>query len=100
MPAGPLGFAGVLEWGTQDYTIDLDQRLIDGLFWGYTGTGGGGSRDRYAAAAEFRIPLLSTLNLNAAARYDEYDDVTKVNGRFTYNLGLEFRPVSQLLLRS
>jgi outer membrane receptor protein involved in Fe transport len=99
MPAGPVGMAGVLEWGTQDYTIDLDDRLIAGEFWGYTGTGGGGDRDRYAAAAEFRIPLFSTLNLNAAIRYDKYDDITEVDDAVTYNLGVEFRPLRPLLLR-
>ena len=99
MPAGPVGVAGVLEWGTQDYTITLDERLLAGDFWGFTGTGGGGERDRYAAAAEFRVPLFSTLNLNAAIRYDKYDDITEVDDAVTYNLGLEWRPVTPLLLR-
>jgi outer membrane receptor protein involved in Fe transport len=99
MPAGPVGFAGVIEWGTQDYSITLDDRLLAGEFWGFTGTEGGGERDRYAAAAEFRFPLLSTLDLQAAVRYDKYDDATEVGGAPTYNLGLEWRPISALLIR-
>jgi len=99
MPAGPVGFAALLEWGTQEYDITLDQRLIDGEWWGWTGTGGGGERDRYAAAAEFRFPLFSTLDLNAALRYDKYDDETEVGGAPTYNIGLEYRPTHNLLLR-
>lgn len=99
MPAGPVGFAGLLEWGTQDYKINLDDRLLAQEFWGYTGTEGGGDRDRYAAAAEFRVPLFSTLNLNGAVRYDKYDDATNVDDALTYNLGVEFRPLKPLLLR-
>jgi outer membrane receptor protein involved in Fe transport len=99
MPAGPVGFAGLLEWGTQEYNITLDPLLVDGAYFGITGTGGGGDRDRYAAAAEFRFPLFPELMMNAAIRYDEYDDITEVDGAWTYNLGLEFRPMDSLLLR-
>lgn len=102
MPAGPLGMAAVLEWGTQDYQITLDPRLDPlgpGYFWGITGTGGGGDRDRLAAGVEFNIPLLNKLTMTAAMRYDKYDDVTNVDDAITYNAGLEFRPVEKLLLR-
>jgi outer membrane receptor protein involved in Fe transport len=99
MPAGPVGFAGLVEWGTQEYDITLDSRLLAGDFWGFTGTEGGGDRDRYAASAEFRFPLLTTLNVNAAIRYDHYDDATEVDGAPTYNLGIEYRPWEPVLLR-
>ncbi|HEY5970607.1 MAG TPA: TonB-dependent receptor [Pseudoxanthomonas sp.] len=99
LPAGPLGFAGVLEWGSQEYRIDLDQRLIDGEFWGFTGTGGGGKRDRTAVGLEFRAPLLDSLTASIAGRYDKYDDITAVDDAFTYNIGLEWRPIESLLLR-
>lgn len=101
MPAGPARFAGILEWGSQDYRIHLDPRLNSGLFHGVVSeVPGGGERDRYAAGIEFAFPLLETLRLTAAGRYDKYDDITDVDGAFTYNLGLEFRPVESLLLRA
>ncbi len=99
LPAGPVGFAGVLEWGSQEYAIDLDPRLVNGEFWGYTGTGGGGKRDRHAAGIEFRVPVLDSFIASLAGRYDKYDDITEVDDAFTYSLGLEWRPLDSLLLR-
>jgi iron complex outermembrane receptor protein len=99
LPAGPVGVAGVLEWGSQQYEIDLDDRLVAGDFWGFTGTGGGGERDRYALGIELGFPLHDTLRLTTAARFDKYDDITEVDDAFTYNLGLEWRPFEALLVR-
>jgi len=99
MPNGPVSMAAVAEWGTQEYDIRLDPRLRDGIFWGFTGTGGGGERDRYAVGAEFLIPATETFTVTAAARYDYYDDITDVDGAPTWALGLEWRPTDTLLLR-
>jgi outer membrane receptor protein involved in Fe transport len=91
--------AAIAEWGTQEYTISLDPRLRDGIFWGFTGTGGGGERDRYAAGAEFLVPATDTVTVTAAIRYDYYDDITDVDGAPTWALGIEYRPMDSLLLR-
>lgn len=99
MNAGPLSVAAVVEWGTQDYQINLDPRLVNGDFWGFTGTGGGGERDRYAFGVEALVPVHEKFTVTGAARYDKYDDVTDVDDAVTYGLGLEFRPIESLLLR-
>lgn len=99
LPAGPLSLAGVGEWGTQEYDIQLDPRLQNGTFWGFTGTGGGGSRDRYAAGVELLAPVHDMVTLTAAARYDKYSDITEVDDAWTYSAGVEVRPVDSLLLR-
>ncbi len=99
LPSGPLAAAIVLEGASQKYNIDLDQRLLDGDFFGVVGTGGGGSRKRYAGGLELQVPVFDPLTLKLAGRYDRYDDITKVKGAFTYNLGVEYRPIRQLLLR-
>lgn len=100
MPAGPVGFAAIAEWGTQEYDIDLDDRLINGEFWGFTGTGGGGDRDRIAFGAEFLVPIHDMLTATVAARWDKYNDDTDVDDAVTYSAGLEFRPFQNLLVRS
>lgn len=100
LPAGDVGFAGTLEWATQDYAINLDQQLLDGEIFGFTGTGGAGERDRYALGLEARIPILETLTVTTALRQDKYDDITRVDDATTYNLGIEYRPFSSLLLRA
>jgi iron complex outermembrane receptor protein len=99
LPSGPLSMAAVAEYGKQDYNLTLDPRFVAGDFWGIVGTGGGGDRKRSALGLEFRVPLLSTLTAQVAGRYDSYDDITAVDDAISYNFGLEFRPVQQLLLR-
>ena len=83
-----------------DYQINLDERLVSGdYFWGLTGTGGGGERDRYALGVEFNVPVTSWMTVTAAGRYDEYDDITNVSDANTYNVGLQIRPNDKILLR-
>lgn len=107
MPAGAVGFAGVLEWGRQAVDLRSDPRTlptrpIDGqTIYNLTSSGRTvGERDRYALGAEFRIPLLESLTANLAARYDKYDDITEVDDAVTTMASLEWRPLERLLLRA
>ncbi|MFD0725929.1 TonB-dependent receptor plug domain-containing protein [Lysobacter brunescens] len=105
LPAGAVGMAAVVEFASQQYDLDPDARILPGYagterILNLSGGGGGGERDRYAVGVEFSIPVLSTLNLNLAGRYDRYDDVTNVDGAATWSAGVEWRPVSNLLLRA
>ena len=101
MPAGPLSFATVFEVGTQEYELNADPRIAPGqnIIYNLTGTGGGGERDRYAIGTEVAIPLHDTFKATLAARYDKYDDITNVDDAFTWNAGLEWRPIDSLLVR-
>ena len=101
MPAGPLSFAAVFELGSQEYDLNADPRILPGqnVIYNLTGTGGGGERDRYAIGTEFAIPLHDTFKATLAARYDLYDDITDVDDAFTWNAGLEWRPIDSLLIR-
>ena len=99
LAGGPIGFAAVIEAGSQDYRINLDPRLVNGDYWGFTGTGGGGERDRYAIGGEVSMPLADNLRLSLAGRYDQYDDITIVDGAATYNVGIEYRPIESVLIR-
>ncbi|MFC5592703.1 TonB-dependent receptor plug domain-containing protein [Lysobacter niastensis] len=100
LPAGPVGFAAVLQVGEQSWENPTDPRVVNGEFWGLTGTQGAGERTNEAVAMEFRVPIFSMLTANASVRYDHYknkglnsDDDT------TYKVGLEFRPIESLLFR-
>ncbi|WP_024682333.1 TonB-dependent receptor [Pseudomonas syringae] len=100
LPAGPVGFAGVTEVGRQSYTVSVDDQLNDGTFYNTTpAADSGGSRDRYAAGGEFSIPITDTLLASAAGRWDQYTFSGRTEQQNTYNLGLEWRPVSSLLIR-
>lgn len=104
LPAGDVYFAATAEWNEQGYDIELDDRTLntDGKGWyNVTGTEGGGERERYAVGLELQIPVMDDLNLQLAGRYDQYDDdTTDVGGRFSPQVGIEYRPTEDLLVRS
>ena len=100
MPAGDVGFAGALEYGRQSYEINPDPlALTEDAYFGPRYGDGSGDRNRWSAAAELRVPLLSTVNASLAGRYDRYSYGNKNPGKFTYSAGLEWRPVETLLIR-
>ncbi|BAP45398.1 TonB-dependent outermembrane receptor [Pseudomonas sp. StFLB209] len=100
LPAGPVGFAGVAEVGKQSYQVNVDDGLSDGSFYATSpASDAGGSRDRYATGAELSIPINDSLLASAAGRWDQYRFSGRTEQQKTYNLGLEWRPVSSLLVR-
>ncbi len=101
MPAGDAGFAGAVEYGEQSYRINPDPlALTEDAYFGPRYGDGSGDRDRWSAAGELRLPLASSLQASVAGRYDRYSYGNADPGKFTYSLGLEWRPHDTLLLRS
>ena len=99
LPAGPLGFAAVAEYGNQYFGLKPDPLSLDGTYFGLHNTGAVGSRDHMGAGAEFSAPVFSMLTVTGAGRYDRYEYGNNSAGKFTYALGLEFRPIDSLLMR-
>ena len=110
MKYGPLSYAMVLEYETQDFAFipdDLIQQdpvapFTSGSGWyNLTGYKGAGDRDRTALGGELRVPVLDTLTLNLAARVDDYDSVSSSIGtRTTPSASLEWRPHEKILFRA
>jgi outer membrane receptor protein involved in Fe transport len=105
LPAGDLSFATSFEWAQESYKDIIDQTTQTGGFLGRGGTGGEGSRDRYAGALELLVPLLrdvkgvENLELSLAGRYDYYDDKTEVGGAFSPQVGIMYHPTEDILIR-
>ncbi len=100
LPAGDVGFAGVVEYGRQSYEINPDPlALTADAYYGPQYGDGSGSRNRWSAAGELRLPLLSSLQASLAGRYDRYSFGNRNPGKFTYSAGLEWRPLDSLLVR-
>ena len=106
LPGGPAKLAAILEYGSQEYGIELDPLISTvagdyaGGFYAITGTAGGGDRDRFAGGVELALPVAEKLRLSLAARYDKYDDITQVDDALTYNVGFELRPIDSILVRA
>ena len=49
---------------------------------------------------ELRVPVTSFLQVSGAGRYDHFKFAGSGIGKFTYNAGLELRPMSTLLMRA
>jgi iron complex outermembrane receptor protein len=100
LPAGPVGFAGVAEYGTQTFDQRVDPDSLNGTYFGLHNTSAVGSRSHYGFGAELRAPVTSQLTATGATRYDSYSYSGTTAGKFTYQTGLEYRPTNSLLLRA
>jgi len=99
LPAGPVGFAAVIEAGNQAYELNPDPLALIPYYVGLIDSDGKGDRDHWGVGYELRAPLLSNLEFSTAGRYDHYEFADKGFGKFTYNLGLEYRPIETLMFR-
>ena len=99
LPGGNAGLALQVEGGDQGWDYAPDPRYLDGETFGYTATSGSGHRSRYAGVTELRLPILSMLTANLSGRYDDFHVAGQNVDKFTYNLGLELRPIQSVLLR-
>jgi iron complex outermembrane receptor protein len=99
LPGGPVGFAAVAEVGNQGYNLRPDPKALTQYYVGLIDSDGRGTRSHWGLGGELRVPVLSILELDGAARYDHYGFGGNGIGKFTYNLGAELRPMKSLLLR-
>ena len=100
LPAGPVGFAAVAEYGEQGYDLNPDPLALTDYYYSWKDSDGEGDRKHGAVGAEARIPILDMLTATVAGRYDRFDFAGRSVDKFTYNGGLEFRPTDSLLVRA
>lgn len=92
----PSGFVLGFDYFDDRLTFQYDSQSAAGNVFGSAGAGLGGERANYAVYFESLLPLLETLNVSLAGRYDSYNDV---GSKFSPRVSLEFRPLESLLLR-
>ncbi len=100
LPARPVGFAGVVEYGNQYFGLKPDPLSLDGTLLRLAQH----RRGRLARSCRCRRRIQRTRcsrssSRPAAGRYDSYEYSGTTHGKFTYSLGLEYRPINSLLLR-
>jgi len=99
LPGGDAGFAATVEVGQQAYALNPDPLATQYYYYSWKDSDGEGSRNRWATAAELRMPLLDSVNLSVAGRYDQYRYSGNTIGKATWSGGLEWRPIDTLLVR-
>lgn len=99
VPAGDVGFAATVQAGNDSLHNNIPPIIASGDALGLTGSEAAGDRNNYGIGAELRIPVLSMVTADVSGRYDDYRFAGNSAGKFTYKVGLEFRPMDTLLLR-
>jgi iron complex outermembrane recepter protein len=100
LPGGDAGFAALIEGGNEAWYQPVNPLFAQDEVFEHAATGGGGQRSHAATAFELNLPLLRSLTLDLSGRYDHYAlDSGSDNHKFTYKIGIEFRPFDSLLLR-
>ena len=97
MRHGALSAAVGAEYRSEDFSDQFDPITASGEVLGTGGTSGDGDRQVGALYAEFSIPAAKNFEVNLAGRYDDYSDF---GGTFNPKLGLRWKPLGNLLLRS
>jgi outer membrane receptor protein involved in Fe transport len=112
LPAGPVGVLGGIEFRNESFIDDRDPRLdgtinyVDnaGLTYPYVSdvmnsspsSDSRGSRDVTSLFTEFSIPVLDSLDVQAAIRYEDFSDIGDTTvGKFAFG----WRPIDMLLIR-
>jgi len=112
LPAGSVGFLAGVEYREESFIDDRDARL-DGTI-NYTDISGNtypfvsdvmnssptadssGDRDVISVFGELQVPLLESVDLQAAIRYEDFSDVgNKTVGKLAFG----WQPIEQILIR-
>ncbi len=95
--AGRIGWAGGVEYADTRYQDIYDSQREAGNVIGSAGNTASGTRDRWAVFGEVLIPLIDTLEMTIAARYDDYSDF---GSAFSPTVAFRYQPIDQLMLRA
>jgi len=94
LQGGPMGVALGAEIRREDNNLPLYTGLGD--FQGLSLTAYGGARNIYATYGEINLPVLKSVELNAALRYDYYTDA---GSSVTPKFGAKWRALDNFALR-
>ena len=97
MSAGPLLMAAGLEFRDESVSDVPDDQFQRGLIFGTEAVSAAAQRDNWSAFVEFSVPLHQTVELQLAARHDDYSDFgTSTNPK----VALRWAPIDSFALRA
>lgn len=97
LPGGSIGYAAGAEFRKERFTDRSDNLSKEGRILGSAGSDGRGERENEALFVEASLPVLDSLNVTTAARYDNIDNKHDAT---TYKLALTYSPLDQLKFRA
>lgn len=97
LPAGTVRMAGGVEYREESVSDIPDDQFQRGLIFGTEAVTAEASRDSWAAFVEFSVPLLKSLELSLAARYDDYSDFGDTTNP---KVAVRWSPIESLALRA
>lgn len=98
LPAGEVSMYVGASYREESLDSQASALAAAGKINGASGGGGGvGKRDISAVYTEVIVPVLDSLDLNLAARYDDYSDF---GGTFNPQVSIRYNVIEQLLLRA
>jgi len=98
LPAGPLSLAFGGDFRRETLSQTFNDAIKGGFVAGYGGSFAdvSGSRDQEAGFLEVNVPIVKTLEMDAAVRYDHYSDF---GGTTNPKVSLRWQPTRTLLVR-
>lgn len=96
LPGGNVALAVIGDYSDESFYNRPDQITLKGDA-ADGGSAGGGSRNHYGVGFEAGLPVLSSLQIDLAARYDHYQDA---GSQISPRLAVQWRPLDNLLVRA
>ncbi|MBB6092425.1 outer membrane receptor protein involved in Fe transport [Povalibacter uvarum] len=97
LPAGPVKMAAGAEYREESVSDIPDDQFQRGLIFGTEAVSAAAARDSWAMFVEFSVPVLESLELSLAARYDDYSDFGNTTNP---KLAVRWAPIDQLAFRA
>jgi outer membrane receptor protein involved in Fe transport len=97
LPAGTVRMAAGAEYREEAISDIPDDQFQRGLIFGTEAVSAAASRDEWAAFVEFSVPILKSLELSLAGRYDDYSDFGDTTNP---KVALRWAPIESLAFRA
>ncbi len=96
MPSGPLSVAAGLDYRREKFSATPDEAIVRGEVAGNGASAADGSRSVTSLYAEFSIPVVTSVEVQLAGRFDKFSDYGNSK---TPKIGATWKPFSSLKLR-
>jgi outer membrane receptor for ferrienterochelin and colicin len=97
LPAEAVRMAAGVEYREEEVSDVPDDQFQRGLIFGTEAVSANASRNSYAAYVEFSVPILKSLELDLAGRYDHYNDFGSTTNP---KVALRWSPIDSLAFRT